>query len=549
MQPNKLSESLKNAVCKARGGYYYNANCPYHKIEREVEKLYKTNKNSIPATFWREICDFKIPCQHKCTLDDVKKMASEFILFNESDYENICSNDSYHYRNSDFDTMLTNQLKRKDFNGFPLVVIKIKCSPINLVNTYLDKINAPIDKILECIIDRIDILTYDNSSYTRKPTNIINFVSKNIDSLDKEKHMNVFYLVCMKYDALYQIFDQMIKNGFIPDGKCLEIMMERGHSGGIKKLLPFDIPITGQHLKVAKNEKDIALLFKSGYVPNQEDLLNACKRCDDVLIKNILDYRIPISKDHFRTLVVRHIKEDDDEDDDNEDDEDINENEEDNEDKEEEDVEENKKNEELDDEEYDSNGKFDTRSDEDKVIKAVEILIRYGYALDYDDIMYACKNRIAINNIERFNIVPDKNLFEVCKSVLFLPNYKFTGVTDEEFNLLGVKISLLKLLNSGYHDKPTIPKIKKIIGKNKLVIDDDIMSSVFVHDRMYTVAEYLISLGGKINEKCYDQMLRSLSTKDHKLIANGYKNLMNDKVKNLEDKVKKLEEELSKIKK
>ena len=125
-------------------------------------------------------------------------------------------------------------------------------------------------------------------------------------------------------------------------------------------------------------------------------------------------------------------------------------------------------------------------------------------------------------------------LFEICKENNFLPKCKFIGVSNDEIDSLRVKIELMNLFEE-YDSKPNVAKVKKIIGKTKIVIDSDIMVSLFKNTKRSTIAEYLISLGGIIDDRCFDNMIYNGDlTKDQKLIAEGYKKYMKEKLEKLE---------------
>ncbi|MCJ7637810.1 MAG: hypothetical protein MUO21_10005, partial [Nitrososphaeraceae archaeon] len=245
MQPNQLSDSLKNSVCKAKR--YSSSSCPYYKLSQEIERLYKANKNSIPVTFWKEICNFDIPCSHNNygTFYKSYVMASEFILFSDNEYEKMGRIlTGYYY--DDATSLFTNQLQRPDFIGFPLIILEFTRGSLTfIVDKCLPKmnVNISVDKILYYIIKNIDRFHMDTSKYPSKPTNVIKFILDNIGALDKHNN-DIFNLVCTKFSILYSVFDEMVSMGFSVDGKCLELMLKNGYTAGVKKLLGMNIPIT-----------------------------------------------------------------------------------------------------------------------------------------------------------------------------------------------------------------------------------------------------------------------------------------------------------------
>lgn len=508
MQVNQLSDLLHNSKCKAHK--YRSHFCPYYKLNTEIVNYHKKNK-TLPPNFCRELLDFKITCKHHEQLDKSICIAAQFIFLNDDDYNKLPERS---------DDILKSQLQRSEFNGFPLQIFSRKL--LNMVSEYfidncLEKIKVPIDELFKAVDTHISKHEY-NLTYginIQKMEKIIDIMLKKVDLLDKEKYIDVLYLVCKRFNVWEKIFEKMISVGFIPNEKCLEIVLTKGHTKAVKRLLTFNIPITSYHLKFAKNLEDVKLLFKSGYIPTQDDLMNACLRSDHDLIRIILAYKIPISKEHFRSVIDSP----------------------------------NKRNDTIENEEGERtyvipNSKYDKKT----FNGLVEELIYNGYYLDNEDIVYALRHHVEIESLGRFNILPDKSLFDVCKSSIFLPTYTFTGVTDEEVALLRIKIELINLFNGDTYDRPTMSKVKKIIGKHKIVIDNDIMDCVFKHTKMCKIAEYLMSLGGVITDACMDQMIKNGCTNDHQLIATKYKKRMTDKVNTLENKVKALEKELELLK-
>lgn len=119
----------------------------------------------------------------------------------------------------------------------------------------------------------------------------------------------------------------------------------------------------------------------------------------------------------------------------------------------------------------------------------MELLIKYGYTLDYDDIIYSIKNRKEIPEIERFNIHLDQKLLDLCWDYNFYPTYKFNCINAQ-------MIELQKLCT-----EINLPNIRTFITKNNIIPDSKCLenASKFKHNK---AVEYLIEKKGKVTLKC-----------------------------------------------
>lgn len=65
----------------------------------------------------------------------------------------------------------------------------------------------------------------------------------------------------------------------------------------------------------------------------------------------------------------------------------------------------------------------------------MELLIKYGYKPDYDDVMFAIEQRVELPGIDRFNINLDMKLLEACWDKDFYPTYPWKCIDPEMIEL------------------------------------------------------------------------------------------------------------------
>ena len=153
----------------------------------------------------------------------------------------------------------------------------------------------------------------------------------------------------------------------------------------------------------------------------------------------------------------------------------------------------------VSEEEYNSKGKkCTTRSDakidrklENKLTK-LELLFHNGYIPTRDDIKKTITKHIEIPNIERFDIVFDEEMLELCRTSDFYPKYKFTCITPEMLEL-----------QKACHTK-NFPLAKTLIKTHNLVPDAICMEAIAKY-KENKVLEILIKAGGKVNLECVKQ--------------------------------------------
>lgn len=166
----------------------------------------------------------------------------------------------------------------------------------------------------------------------------------------------------------------------------------------------------------------------------------------------------------------------------------------------------------------------------------MELLINYGYKLDYDDIIYSIKRQKEIPNVDRFNIKLDQKVLELCWEHDFYPNYKFDCISEEMIQL--EKLCLTRQLT----------KIKKHIENFNLVPDRKCMENACNSRTNGKIVDYLISKGGKINIKC---ILKSAYILAHSAflidIIKSFEKNNNEYIAKLENHIVKLGGKLSDV--
>lgn len=175
----------------------------------------------------------------------------------------------------------------------------------------------------------------------------------------------------------------------------------------------------------------------------------------------------------------------------------------------------------------------------------IEILIKYGYVPTYDDVSFAVKYRVEIPNIERFAIVVDKKVLELCRKYNFYPKkYKFNDVSKEMLELEQLCLTRrLKVINS-------------FVKKHNLVPDTKCMENASCY-QSNPVFGCLISYGGVVNLQCVKNCANEFRNNELLLtIIDEFNKVYNMEIESYKkeimargDKVKELEEKLEKIEK
>jgi hypothetical protein len=130
----------------------------------------------------------------------------------------------------------------------------------------------------------------------------------------------------------------------------------------------------------------------------------------------------------------------------------------------------------------------------------LELLITHGYKITYDDIVTSIKYKIVIPDIDRFGIVADKALLDMCYNNNFYPPYKFEGV---DLNM----ITLQKLCLEGH-----IAPIRQFLNSHKTLVPDGIcMRNICRNKRSVNI----LALLDKHNPIYTTECIKACSTYSH----------------------------------
>jgi hypothetical protein len=165
----------------------------------------------------------------------------------------------------------------------------------------------------------------------------------------------------------------------------------------------------------------------------------------------------------------------------------------------------------------------------------IDILIKHGYQLTYEDIVTAAKYRIEIPKIEQYNIKLDKNFLELCWDYDFYPkNYKFDEVEPKLLELQELCASRKKV------------EISKLIKINNLVPDRRCMENACKFANNIPIVTLLQENGGKITYKCIKNCAEELKNNSMLLkLLNDYEKLHNQELEIHYNQIKSLEEKMS----
>ncbi len=165
----------------------------------------------------------------------------------------------------------------------------------------------------------------------------------------------------------------------------------------------------------------------------------------------------------------------------------------------------------------------------------MEVLIKNGYNVTYDDVLFAIKHQKEIPGIERFNITLDKKLLEACWDVDFYPvNYKFDCISKNQIQLQ----QLCKTRKTS--------EIKSLLkSDSSLVIDRKCMENVcsFAKNTMY---DYLLAKGGVPTIKCIENVGKMLKNNTLLLqVISDFEKANNKEIQSYKDKIAELEKKLA----
>lgn len=264
----------------------------------------------------------------------------------------------------------------------------------------------------------------------------------------------------------------------------------------------------------------IEALLNRGLQLNKNHLVIVCSKCDVQSIEYILQKsRISITKEHFQaiitsrhynkeTKVIKNPKQDD---------------------------------ESSDDQDY----SFRYGKNNKKTVSGYingysneksELLIKYGYIPDYSDIEFGIKNKVEIYGIERFDIVLDKKLLELCWDNDFYPQYKFDCIQPE-------MVELQKICKTR-----KLAELKKIIKTHSLVPDRKCMENAACFKTNLQAYKILCDAGGKITYLCIKNCASQLNNNYYLVqLVNDFESIYNNNNKEYQNKITELEKQITEL--
>lgn len=270
----------------------------------------------------------------------------------------------------------------------------------NFFSQYLSFINNNQQYYYERCIGRKDIympvmkqiLTYltptqhdmSNMATFRKSTDQVAHSSDHIIELfkiliDREIEICPVVLETSLLGKNIQLAEYLISY-VVPDEKCLEAACLCLDSQNLIKSMVFQkVEITEKAIINAirmKNNDILDILLQTGYVPCIKCLIESCKIVHEKIITKILFYKITPTKDCFNALLQSAFL---------------------------------------------SHYKNKECSDAPTIAILIDILIKYGYQLTYDDVYNAMTVGCYINNIKQYDIKMDNKFIEECTRLGYYP--------------------------------------------------------------------------------------------------------------------------------
>lgn len=178
--------------------------------------------------------------------------------------------------------------------------------------------------------------------------------------------------------------------------------------------------------------------------------------------------------------------------------------------------------------------------------KKINVLITNGYIITYDDVLFSIKYKKELPSLDKFNIILDKKVLDMCLGLNFYPlSYKFECISQNQLHfqqLCGTR---------------RLSEIKKIMkSDSKLIIDDKCMenSCLYASNPVYN---YLKSKGGVPTVKCIENVATMVKNNnlllqvisDFNIEVQKYKDRIAEleKLLKADDKSEKPKEEIKKI--
>lgn len=237
-------------------------------------------------------------------------------------------------------------------------------------------------------------------------------------------------------------------NYIIADTECLEIACaKQSNDEMIKKMLDSKLEITITALNSAilnKKEGVVDIMLQFSMQPNMDSLLNACKTKSMDLIRKILDYRIIPTKECYKALFENVST-------------------------------------------YNYNSRYN--SNNQQVASCIDLLIVYGYKINYDDVLMALNHYCHINDIKRFNIEFKSEFMEKCAEKNYFP---YAGILDIKPSMKCMYMACQKVGN--------ISNVKKLVDAG-IKPDIECLRHACKNKTNKPIVQYLVEQHGLIPDK------------------------------------------------
>jgi hypothetical protein len=152
----------------------------------------------------------------------------------------------------------------------------------------------------------------------------------------------------------------------------------------------------------------------------------------------------------------------------------------------------------------------------------VNIILKYNYNLEYNDILVLTKNFIQINQIERYNIKFDSKFLEICSEAGFYPTYNH-GTTPD-----------IKCLQKECSKSGNITAIKELIKKHKFKPDNICMQNACRLKSNLPVIRYLSEHGAPIDEFAVKNIIYATGNSASCFVVDNYLKYLENKNKAIE---------------
>lgn len=336
---------------------------------------------------------------------------------------------------------------------------------------YYDKCSNRKDICMQVICDMLKyIIPTEEDMVT-----IANFfTNRNNDNMQRDIYQCIInkkipLSTSMLYTTIknHNIYGAMILiNHINPDSKCLErACLCTNADKLINLIISQKIPITITAMKnaiTANNNNAVSLMMQIGILPDYECLNEACMKLNLEIINKILMYKIIPTKQCFiSTLSSCSL----------------------------------------------GYGKDRKSLNSDIVADVIDCLVRFGYQLTYEDVLYALLRGCYIRNIKRFNIKFEPEFMQQCAKLNYYP-YDDIGVgpTMEcfytESKRIGNVAGMKKLISKGLtpdvtclvhacDNKTNLQNIKFLVEQHKIKPNLDCLKMLSKHIKNSTL-KYLL---------------------------------------------------------